>query len=107
MKKILIILVAAAIVLALSLAFAETMTKSGELFNGITYFEPMPSCEQAAGIAAGGAAGPITDVGISNEVTHFETVRFTYGMGSCVNALAEAAPAPVMLNNGVTYFELK
>jgi hypothetical protein len=30
-----------------------------------------------------------------------------YGMGSCVNIAAEAAPAPVMLNNGVTYFELK
>ncbi len=107
MKKILLILVAAIIVLALSLAYAETMTKSGELFNGVTYFELVPSCEHAAGIAAGGAAGPITDVGISNGTTYFETVRYMYGMGSCVNIAAEAAPAPVMLDNGVTYFELK
>ena len=107
MKKILIILVAAIIVLALSLAYAETMTKSGELINGATYFALGPSCEHAAGIAAGGAAGPIADVGISNGATHFETVQYMYGMGSCVNIAAEAAPAPEMPQNGVTDFQLK
>ncbi len=106
MKRIIVILVAVVIVLALSLAFAEAMTKT-ELSNGITYFELWPSCEQAAGIAAGGAGGPITDVIISNEVTRFETVRYMHGMGSCVNVAAEKAAAPAMLQNGVTYFELK
>ncbi len=104
MKKILIILAAAVIVLALSLAFAEAMTKDEIPFNGITYFELGPSCEHAAGIAAGGAGGLITDLGISNGATYFETVRYVYGMGSCVNVPAEASPRPVMLNNGVTLF---
>ncbi len=107
MKRIIVILVGVVIVLALSLAFAEAMTKTDELFNGITYFELWPSCEHAAGIAAGGAGGPITDVIVSNEVTSFETVRYLYGMGSCVNIAAEKAAAPAMLQNGVTYFELR
>ncbi len=105
MKKIIVVLVAAVIVLALSLA-AEAMTPTDRLFNGITYFEVGPSCEHAAGIAAGGAGGPILDVTISNEITRFETVRYMYGMGSCVNIKAEAAPTPVM-HNGVTYFDLR
>ena len=104
MKRIVIILVAVVIVLALSLAYAEAMTKTGELFNGITYFELWPGCEHAAGIAAGGAGGPITDVIISNEVTRFETVRYMYGTGSCVNVAAEKTAAPVMLHNGITVF---
>ncbi len=107
MKKILIILVAAVIVLALSLSVAGAMTKHEIPFNGITYFELVPSCEHAAGIAAGGAGGMITDTGISNGATSFETVEYVYGMGSCVNVPAEASPRPVMLDNGVTYFELK
>lgn len=108
MKKFVTILVAAVIVLAWSLAYAETMTRPSEfLYNGITYFEPMSDCDHAEGIAAGGAAGPIVEVRISNGVTYFEPVQHIYGMGSCVNTLAEAAPAPVMPNNGITYFELK
>ncbi len=107
MKRIIVILVGVVIVLALSLSFAEAMTKTDELFNGITYFELWPSCEHAAGIAAGGAGGPILDVTISNEVTQFESVRYMYGMGSCVNVAAEKTAAPVMLDNGVTYFELR
>ncbi len=104
MKKIIVVLVAAVIVLALALV-AEAMTPD-KLFNGITYFEVGPSCEHAAGIAAGGAGGPILDVTISNEITRFETVQYMYGMGSCVNLKAAAAPAPVM-HNGVTYFDLR
>ncbi len=104
MKKILVVLVAAVIVLVLALV-AEAMTPD-TLFNGITYFEVWPSCEHAAGIAAGGAGGPILDVTVSNEITRFDTVRYMYGMGSCVNIKAEATPVPVM-HNGVTYFELK
>ena len=107
MKKILIILVAAVIVLALSLAYAETMTKSGELFNGVTYFELGSSCEGIAGAAAGGLGGPISEATIPNGVTSFETVRYMKGMGSCVNIVAEAAPAPAIPHNGVTYFEMK
>ncbi len=107
MKKIVTILVAAAIVLALSLAYAETVTETPELFNGITYFELGPSCDHAAGIAMGGAGGPFVDVSISNEVTYFEPVQYMWGMGSCVNVMAETTPAPVMLPNGITYFELR
>jgi len=107
MKRYVPILMAAAIVLALSLAYAVTMAESSELNNGITYFELMPDCDHAAGIAMGGAAGPIVHARISNEVTLFEEVQHIYGMGECVNVLAEESPAPVKPDNGVTYFELR
>ncbi len=106
MKKVITILVAAAIVLALSPAYAGTMAV-GELNNGITYFEPMPDCNHAAGIAMGGAAGPVLHPRISNEITLFEEVQHIYGMGECVNVQAEQSRAPVMPDNGVTYFELR
>ncbi len=107
MKRSVTILVSAAIVLALSLAYAATVAESSELNNGITYFELVPSCETAAGIAMGGAASPIEEVRTSNAVTLFEPVQYIYGMGECVNVMAEELPAPVKPDNGITHFELR
>ncbi len=106
MKKFVTILVATVIALALSLVYAEIMSAS-DLNNGITYFEVGPDCDHAEGIAMGGAAGPIVEVRISNEITLFEPVQHIYGMGECVNVWAEESPAPVMPDNGITYFELR
>ena len=107
MKRYVPILVAAAIVLALSPAFAGTMAV-GELNNGITYFEPMTDCAHAAGIAMGGAAGAIVEVRTDNGITLFEPVQHIYGMGECVNVMAEENATPVKpAYNGITYFELR